>query len=103
MHSEVKEQCAQCPKVALVFHKESSNGPSGPVLHRIGKHLHGHLIVTEVVANKDHSLHLLLAQDGKGGGEGWCEGGKRGGVKEGRGGMVMVRKREALCEGEKGW
>ena len=77
MHSEVKEQCAQRPKVALVFHKESSNGPSGPVLHRIGKHLHGHLVVTEVVANKAHSLHLLLAQDGKEEG--------RGGVKEGKG------------------
>ena len=73
----MKEQCAQRPKVALVFHKESSNGPSRPVLHRIGKHLHGHLVVTEVVANKDHSLHLLLAQDGKGEG--------RGGVKEGKG------------------
>ena len=35
----------------------------GPVLHGIGQHLHGHVVPTQVVAHKHHSLYSLQQEE----------------------------------------
>lgn len=44
-----------------MFQEECPDGgvAPGPVLHGIGQHLHGHLVATQIVAHKDHLLHIL--------------------------------------------
>ena len=56
---QVKQHAAQSAKVALVLQKESLDCVRRPVVHGIGKHLHRHLVATQVIANENHPLHIL--------------------------------------------
>lgn len=60
---ESAEQAAECSKVALVSEEEGLVLTLGPVLHGVGQHLHGHVVPTQVVAHKHHSLHSLQQEE----------------------------------------
>ena len=63
---KVRQHAAQGTEVALVLEEEGSYGSLRPELHGVGQHLHGHLIATEIVPHKHHSLYTLGSRRRKG-------------------------------------
>ncbi len=57
----MEQHAAQSPEVSLVLQEESSDCSvaTRPILHSISQHLHRHLVTTQIIAHKQHLLHIL--------------------------------------------